>query len=66
MYGGYTEFWFTKMHYELLNDRATLSEQILNKIEELTEQFPEYDMKRVVMETRKHDSSTQSKKGENK
>ena len=56
MYGGHTEFWFTKTEYKHIRDKGALAEAILRKMEELTEQFPEYDMVRVIMETRKHNS----------
>jgi len=61
MYGGHTEFWFTKKEYKNIGDKGELVEAIIIKLEELTEQFPEYDMIRVIMETRKHDTLRPSK-----
>ena len=64
MYGGHTEFWFSRQEYNYIRDKGALVAEILRRLEDLTEQFPEYDMIRVIMETNKINSLRPTKNEE--
>lgn len=66
-YGGYIEFWFTKLDYEQIRCREGIANNFLTQVDKLAEQFPKYNMMRVIIETKiHHDSSEQSTKTEEK
>ena len=52
MYGGYIEYWFTKTEYDSINSKSVLGYNIMEQVEKLTTQFPEYEMIRVIIQTR--------------
>ena len=65
LYGGYIEFWFSKLDYEQIRCKEGIANAFLKQVDKLAEQFPDYDLIRVHIETRLiRDSSVSTVKGE--
>lgn len=60
-YGGYIEYWFTKLDYEQTRCREGIANNFLIQVDKLAEQFPKYDMIRVIIETKIHCDSLSEK-----
>ncbi len=52
VYGGYIEYWFTKLDYNQIRCREGIANNFLTQVDKLAEQFPKYDMMKVIIETR--------------